>query len=180
MAEITTLEYQTLMIGILDVVKTQIISPNSSGSLIETRYISSEGMDDEQWLGALRDATGNVDIWLLTFGSLRGLDEDDSDKGATGTFNKPLSIVVDYFADYKQGLDAVGDVGSESVTNTEREFLKKLFAVDLAIEKKRGCLQDNIFIRSWDFRIRLRRFETATVHWASGMMQLEVTDLFLQ
>lgn len=179
MPAITTVQYQELMLSVLDLIKTDIITPNSAGSDIETRYITSEGRDDESWLGALRDATGNVDIWLLSYAGVLGLSPDATERGAVGTFVKPVRIVIDYFADYKQGLDAVGDVGSETVTNTEREFLKKLFAVDLALEGKRGCLASNIYIRGWDFQIRLRRFETATTHWASGILQLELTDLFL-
>jgi len=172
MAALTGIQYATLVLGALDTVRTDIIAPNSPNSEIETRYIASIGFDEEGWLGQLRDDTNNVDIWLLSVASLRGLDEQSLATVPIGTFNKPVTLVMDYYADYKHGKDAVGVVGSETVTNTEREFLKKLLAVDNALERKRGCLTGNIFIDGWDFRIKLRRWEQATTHWASGTLNL--------
>lgn len=178
MAVITTLEYQTLLFSIPEALADMIeaIAPDSG---VEKRYISSEGKNDDEWLGYLRNAAGVVDLWLLTFNGLTGLEEGNEAKGATGTFTKPLSVVMDYWADYHQGVDTIGAVGSETTTNTEREFLKKVFAIDLALEKKRGCLQNNIRIIKWDFRIKLRRFPQATTHWMSGIIDLEVQDIFL-
>lgn len=177
---ITTAQYQDKILGVLNTIKTDIIAPNSSGSHIETRYIASEGRDDEQWLGYLRDANNVVDIWLLTLNGLRGLSEDAESKGAVGTFSKPVSVVIDYYADYRQGVDVIVNVDPEvAKTNTEHEFLKKVLAVDLAFEKKRGCLEPGIQIVQWDFRLKLRRFATATTHWASGILELRFDDLFL-
>lgn len=172
----TTTQYQDLMFSVLDKIRDDIIEPNSSGSDIETRYIASEGRDDEAWLGYLRNSSGVVDIWLLTFTGLRGYDQENEQRGAVGTFTKPVSVVLDYYADYRQGVDYDQP---NSQTNTEHEFLKKLFAVDLALEQKRGCLDPNISIRDWDFRIKLRRFEQATCHWANGVLNLELTDIIL-
>lgn len=175
----TGIQYASLILSALDLVKTDIITPNSTGSQIETRYIASEGVDDEQWLGYLRDSNSVVDIWLLTVASVRGLDQNDEDRGSVGAFNKPVTLICDYYADYHQGLDAVGAVGSETVTNTEREFIKKMLQVDFALENKRGCLSGNIYIKSWDFRFKLRRFQQATTHWASGEIILSFGDIIL-
>lgn len=172
----TVTEYQDLLFSVLDKIKTDIISPNSTGSEIETRYITSEGRNDDSWLGVLRNTNGVVDIWLLTFLTSIGLSQEDASRGAVGTFTKPVSVLLDYYADYRQGVDYDQLNGQ---TNTEREFLKKLFAVDFALENKRGCLDTKISILSWDFRYKLRRFEQATCHWGSGVLNLELTDIIL-
>jgi len=172
----TTEQYQELVFGVLDFLKTDIIAPNSPGSAIETRYIAPEGNDDEQWLGFLRDDDMTVDIWLMTITQLAGLDQRDDRRGSVGTITKPMVIIFDYFADYRQGIDYVENVA----TNTEREFLKKILAVDLALENKKGCLDgDKIMINSWDFQLKLKRFDNATVHWANGLLRLDLTDVFI-
>lgn len=168
-----------MILGLPQMIKTEIIAPNSPGSHIETRYISSEGRDDNKWLGYLRDDAGVVDLWLITYLDFKGTEEGGDSDVPVGTFTKPISVVLDYYADYKYGVDSIGDVGSETKTNTEREFLKKVFAVDYELENRKGCLQGNILISGWDFRLKLRRFETATTHWMSGVLSLEFTDLFL-
>lgn len=180
MAGITITEYQTLILGTLDWIKIDILAPIAPDSHIETRYISSEGNNNEEWLAYLRDADNVVDVWLLTFNMFKGLSEADPNKGSVGTFTKPVTVVIDYYADYRFGSDVVGDVGLESTTNTEHEFLKKIVGVDLALENKKGCLKDSIMIVSWDFRLKLRRFDTATTHWASGILSLDFSELFLQ
>lgn len=173
---ITTEEYQNAVFAVLDYIKTDIITPNSPGSHIETRYIAPEGQDDEQWLGFLRDQNMVVDIWCMTIANLTGLPQEDERRGSVGTVTKPITIIIDYFADYRQGVDYVEDVA----TNTEREFLKKVLAVDLALEQKKGCLDaDKILIRSWDYILKLKRFDNATVHWANGLLRLELVDLFI-
>jgi len=176
---LTPTQYAALVLSGLDLLKTTIIAPNSTGSIIETRYISSEGDSDEQWVGFLRDEDRVVDRWLLTVTSVDGLSQQDPLRGSVGTFNKPVTVVCDYYADYHHGPDAVGVVGSETVTNTEREFIKKVLAVDFALENKRGCLGGNIFIDRWNFQTRLRRFETATTHWANGFITLRFGDIIL-
>lgn len=170
MAAITTEEYQTILLGMLPTIKTDVIDPNADGSLVITRYITSEGNDDEQWLGNLRDADGKVDIFLLTFNLIVGKRDEDRKDDPPGTFTKPLSVVIDFFYDYQQGIDT---------DNSEEEFLKKLFAVDLALEKKRGCLSPNLWISGWNFRIRIKRFTTASTHWAQGVLDLRLTDIFV-
>lgn len=176
---ITALEYQQVFFDTLASIRDDILAPSSPGSHIETRYIASEGRDDEQWLSYLRDQNGAVDIWLMTYSGLMGLNDDDQRGSATGEFTKPVSVVLDYYADYKQGLDVVGAIGSETTTNTEHEFLKKVLAVDLLLEKKRRCLQDNVEIKDWSFRLKLRRFDQATTHWASGLVNIDFSQLFL-
>lgn len=175
---ITQTEYTQLLFDSLGLISDMIKDVDSSAH-VETRYIASEGKNDEQWLAYLRDENNIVDIWLLTFVGLTGLKEEDDRKGAVGTFTKPSAIVVDYFADYRQGVDAVGALGSETSTNTEREFLKKVFGLDYMLENQKGCLLNNILIRDWNFQLKLRRFDTATTHWASGIINLEFSELFL-
>lgn len=178
MAGVTIEQYQTLFLDVLptlaDMIRT--IAPDSQ---IETRYIASDGRNDEAWLGNLRDHNGNVDIWLMTLNTINGLSEEDDRKGAVGTFTKPVTVVLDYYADYRIGIDHVGDVGSEVYTNTEREFLKKILALDWSLENQKGCLHDGVLIRDWNFRLKLRRFETASCHWASGLINIEFSELFL-
>lgn len=170
MSAITTSAYQQLWFDALDTIKDEIIAPNSAGSQIETRYIAPDGRNDEQWLGYLRDANGKVDIWLMTFSMVNGLSGEDDQKGAVGTFNKPVSVIIDYFADYRQGTDA---------SNSETEFLKKLIAVDLELEKRKGCLKGQTMIRDWNFILKLRRFETATTHWATGILNIWFSEVFI-
>jgi hypothetical protein len=172
---ISVADYQALLLGVAETVKTTIIAPNSTGSHIETRYIASEGRDDESWLGYLRDTNNVVDIWLITCNYLVGASEENAENRAVGTFNKPYTLTVDYFADYKQGVDFVDTVA----TNTEHEFLKKLFAVDLALEKNRHCLGNKLYIQTWSFRTKLRRFQTATTHWANGIINFEFDGIIL-
>lgn len=50
----TKQEYKDKLNAILEFFKTSIITPNSNGSEIVTRYITSSGLNDEQWLGFLR------------------------------------------------------------------------------------------------------------------------------
>ena len=178
---LTRIEYIQLVLGSLELIKTEIIEVVAPDSLVNTRYIASEGRDDESWLGYLRDTDGTVDRWLLTISGFHGLDRNaqTDDPAPVGTFTKPISVVVDYYADYQHGLDAVGAIGSETVTNTEREFLKKVLGVDFELEQRYGCLNSNILIKDWDFQLKLRRFNQATTHWASGVINLEFTDLIL-
>jgi hypothetical protein len=170
MPSITTEQYKALMLGILPLVKSDIIVPNAQSSKVITRYITSEGASDEAWLGNLRDDDGKVDIFLLTFNLIVGKREEDRREDPPGTFTKPLSVVIDYFYDYQQGTD---DEYSEKV------FLENLFAVDLALEKKRGCLTPNLWITGWNFRTRIKRFTNASTHWAQGVLDLRMSDIFV-
>jgi hypothetical protein len=167
---ISPTEYADLILGAKTTLKNDIIVPNSPGSGVETRYIAPDGRDDEGWLGFLRDNNGVVDIWLMMVSGLRGVAMEQRD--SVGTFPKPVSLIVDYYADYRQGTDLV---------NTEEVFTRNLLAVDLALEQAQGCLggDSRVKILSWDFRVRLRRFETATCHWGNGVINLEFNELFL-
>lgn len=152
------------------------VSPTSD---IDTRYISSNGRNDDEWIAYLTNPAGVVDRWMITAQGFMGEAEvlEDPNAAPVGRFQKPMNIVVDYFADYRFGEDVVGAVGAETTTNTEHEFIKKLLALDLELEKKRRCLQTNVEILNWTFTMRLRRFKTATTHWASGNLTIRFTDL---
>lgn len=166
----TSSEYQTFLFGALDKVKTQILIPNVGSSRIKTRYITSEGSDDEQWIGKLRDENNVTDIWMVTAQMVIGRTEEQRQVDPVGTFTKPLTLMLDFFYDYKQGTDD---------SNSEKEFLEKVFAVDFALENKRGCLQDNIRINGWGFRLGIKRFVNSSAHFASGILNLEIQDIAL-
>ncbi len=165
----TGLEYYNRYVGLADAMKGKIetVAPDSS---IDTRYISSEGRNDDQWISYIRDAAGVVDRWMITLSSLTGVSEGEGDSGSApvGMFHKPGTLVVDYYADYRYGTDA---------SNTEAEFLKKVMAFDLELEKSRRCLQTNVEILNWTLTMRLRRFETAATHWMSSNITFRFTDL---
>lgn len=169
---ITAEQYIDLVLGVRDLIKDEIVAPNSPGSVIETRWIAPNGQDDEEWLAYLRDNAGNVDIWLMTIVGLAGLAQESQERGSVGTFAKPLSIALDHHYDYLMGTDE---------SHTEQTFLERALKVDLALEKRKGCLDADgrILIRSWSFEMRLRRFKTASTHWLMGRLQLEFIDLFL-
>ena len=168
----TSEQYITLLFAGATYIKDNIISPNSAGSTIETRYITSEGNNDEDWIGHLRGTDGKANIWLITFLGLQGLGKENN---AVGTTDKRVRILLDFFYDYRQGVDYVED---ES-TNSEREFLTRLFGVDFALEQKKGCLTNGIEILDWNFSIKLKRFNNDTTHWAQGVLNLEYSAIIL-
>lgn len=160
----TKQEYKDKLNAILEFFKTSIITPNSNGSEIVTRYITSSGLNDEQWLGFLRGKNnGKTDIWLLTISELKGLGAGQ--KAVSGS-TKRIQLAVDYFSDYRQGTDA---------SNSEQSFRDKVFGVDFDLEKKQGlCGLDNIRLIDWTFKLKLKRFVNDTTHWAIGVINLEL------
>lgn len=183
---ITLTEYQDKLFSTVDYVAANLIRPIDANSLIKTRYITSQGNDDESWIGYLRDDTrisnefpsGVVDIWLITISGLRGLPQDQ--KGMVGGFNKPFSLYIDYFADYRQGLDFDDSNLSDIKTNSEREFAKKVFAFDFALENITDCLPNGVYIQDYDIRCSLRKFSSDTAHRAACVLNLLVTGNNLQ
>lgn len=173
----TALQYQTAYFGFVEALKT-LIETNSPDADVETRYIVSEGSNGEQWLAYLRDDEGVVDKWMITVMQFAGQNQEQGANIAPiGGEYKPFRLTVDYFADYRHGLDVVGTIGAETTTNTEHEFLKKVMAVDLALEKSRRCLHNEFEILNWTFNLRLRRFDTASVHWANGIVDVRYTGI---
>lgn len=162
--------YLDLILGLLEKIKEDIILPNVEASRVITRYITSEGVDDEGWLAHLKDDDGKVDIFLLTFNLIVGKDERSRLEDPTGTFEKPISVTIDYFYDYTQGM---------AVDNSEKRFLSNVLVVDNALENKRGCLDSKIQIDGWTFRLKIKRFANASTHWMSGVINLKLQDLFL-
>lgn len=166
------------MFGAMDLVKSEILVPNVGSSIVKTRYITSEGADDEQWLNYLKNESGQTDIWVMTPINLVGKDEKQREEDdVVGTFSKPLKLALDFFYDYKQGLDYNDTDPDNIVTNSEHEFLEKLFAVDLALESKRGCLGGNVYVDSWSFRLKIKRFQNASTHYANGILDLMLRDI---
>ena len=97
-------QYRDKFYEVLTWLKTDIITPNSTGSVIKTRFITSVGVKDEQWLGFLRDLNNKkTDIWLMTFTNLKGLGLANKEIGST---TKDVAVEIDYFYDYRQGVDA--------------------------------------------------------------------------
>lgn len=177
--------YLTRLFGILDALRDNIIRPIDANSLIKTRYITSEGVDTEQWIGMLRDElrtsaiypSGVVDIWLMTFSGLRGLPQ--AQKGAIGVFDKPVQIYIDYFADYRQGLDYDATDPDDIKTNSEREFLTKCFLFDYKLENATTCLTSGVEVQSFDIRFSLKQFNTDTCHRAACVLNLLVSENIL-
>lgn len=161
-------EYLAKYFEILDWVKDDIITPNSTGSAIKTRFITSQGAKDEQWLGYLRDlSAGKTDIWLLTFNELRGLGFANKEIGST---TKDVAMEIDYFYDYRQGTDA---------ENSEITFLTNILFTDYALEEKQGmCGVEGVKIKDWSFKLRLKRFTNDTTHWMTGIINFQVDIQF--
>lgn len=161
-------EYQNTFFGFLGYIKDEIIKAQiAPDSDIETRYITSEGADNEQWIGMLRNSqTDKVDIWLLTISGLRGLPSSAKQPG--GVFDKPFFLVIDYYADYKQGTDE---------ENTEREFDKKMLALDLILEQNQECFYEGVKITSWEMTKKIQRFSSASCHRLHCVLNLMWTEL---
>lgn len=169
-------EYQEKLFAIPEYIKTNLITPITGDSLIKTRYITSEGVDDEQWIGYLRDEDRNdiVDIWLITFAGGEGLPPEN--KGMIGGFDKPVSLYIEYLADYRQGLDYNEDTGA---TNSEREFLKKVWAFDFKLESITDCLPNQVFIESHSYRLNIKQFSSDSCHRAQFVLNLKVSGNIL-
>lgn len=172
-------EYVKLVFSVMDLLKSEILKSDViGGSRVVTRYITSEGADDEQWLAHLRDESGVADVFIMTVNLLTGVDEAERQKHSVGRFTKPINVALDFFFDYKYGVDYTeDDDGVTLTTNSERQFLEKVFAVDFALESKRGCLSGNIRINGWILRLKIKRFANASTHWLNGTLQLEIQDV---
>ncbi len=174
MAAITISEYQELVFGAVEYLANTVIrGVTGMNSEIETRYITSEGTDDESWLGFLRKQNStDVDIWLVT---LQNTSSANIREGV-GHINKPLSLVVDYFTHYRFGRDVTA-----TETNTEREFHKKVLALDLTFELKRSCLNSDDFpdveIEGWTFKTGIKRFATDSCHFLHGDVRLKFNEI---
>lgn len=181
----TVLDYQNLILGILDTFKTVIldsdnaISTNidSTTSGVETRYITSEEADQEQWLGYLRNANKIVDIFLITVSGLKGQSDEDT-LAPVGAYEKPLTVIIDYFADYHFGIDETKDVDGNTVeTNTEREFQKKVIALDFWLEHNRDCLPNDSRILKWVVKSGIKNFLTGATHIAKFDIDIVFQDI---
>lgn len=168
----TVEEYQDKFFSTLDYISTGLIAPISPLSRRETRYITSRGQDEESWIGTLRNDDGVVDIWLITLVSLTGL--PDEQKGGVGTWDKPFSVYIDYFADYRQGYDYDSSNPADIKTNSEREFLKKQIALDYTLENLPSCFPNGIWIINWEQRFSLKAFSTDTTHRAQVVLNLRM------
>lgn len=171
MPAITTTEYIDYVLGAMEFFAQNVIREiTGPDSEINTRYITSEGRDEESWLAYLRKEDGTVDTWMVT---LRNLKLSADERNSIGSFDKTIHLVADYWTDYKYGVD-YND--SANTTNTEREFLKKVLAFDLAMEKKRGCLDSvsypQVLIEDHNFTAGLKRFKDASCHFLRGDVTL--------
>lgn len=167
-------QYQNLIFSTVDYIATNLIAPIEGDSQIATRYITSEGQNDEDWIGYLRNDSGIVDIWLITIVGFRGL---PGEQKAVGTFDKPITILIDYFADYRQGLNFDDTDLDDIKTNTERKFLKKVIALDFALENLTDCLPNGTLIESWETRMSLKKFTSDTTHRSTTVLNLKMTGI---
>ncbi len=93
-----------------------------------------------------------------------------------GTIDKPIELVLDFFYNYRQGLNYDADT---ETTNSEREFMERLLAVDYFLEQKRNCLPNGIQLLDWEFNIRLKPFTNDTTHWAQGVLKFRFDGIIL-
>lgn len=163
---ITKEQYAQKFEDILTYIETSLIRPATGvNSKIKKRIITSQGTDQEQWLGFLRDGSKVVDIWVMTLANIRGL--APRDKGDTTGFDKPFQIYIEYFADYTFGTDA---------SNSEAEFRKKCLYFDYLLEDNWSCLPNSTIINDWQFNYSVMRFKTSSVHWAKGFLNLRLEN----
>ena len=158
--------YQTLFDNQLKALAGYIeaFSPTSG---IETRYITGEGRDDENWRGNLLAASlgSKVDVWCLTVTMSQGLPLEQS---GVGYFDKPFSIGLDYFYDFEFGTDS---------NNSESYFNSQVDGFEWILEQIRTCLPDGAEIESWLFRRMIKRFTNASTHIAKGDIALKLSGL---
>jgi hypothetical protein len=168
------LAYQTIFSDLLKTIAGYIEAyeltyPPADQAGIATRYITSEGRDDERWRGhLLTESPGRkkVNVWCLTVLMNQGLPFDKDE--AIGSFNKPYSIGIDYFYDWDFGNDT---------KNSEDFFNKKVDGFDFILEQIRTCLPNNADIDSWVFRRMIRQFTNASTHVAKGDLLLTFQGL---
>jgi hypothetical protein len=85
--------------------KSDVIVPNSPGSEVVTRFITSEDTNLVDWVANYRNTAGEVNLWMINMLALRSSDEATN---AVGTMDKPVDIILDFFFDYRQGTDDFG------------------------------------------------------------------------
>lgn len=163
---LTQLQYTELIESVLDAFKTYVVTPVAGLSEIETRYITSVGENNEEWIQTLRKDDGTCDIWMISTTGFRGVRDEEQDSSTR--IKKPMTVIIDYITDYLQGTD---------LDNTEKPFRAKCFGIDYYLEQKRRCLINNLEIAEWDARLGLRRFSTATTHIAKFDIQVYLTDV---
>jgi hypothetical protein len=137
---------------------------------IETRYISGDGRDLELWRGNLLAASPapheTVNVWCFAYLGQQGLPSGQDE--AIGSFDKPVSLGIDYFFDYYFGTDE---------NNSENVFNEKVRAFDLILEKIKTCLPNNAEIVAWNCRTTIQRFDKKSTHIAKFDVQLEFYGL---
>ena len=170
----TLTEYTQKFFDILDYFKTTVLLNDiSPGSDVSTRIISGKGLNDQDWIGYLRNVdTEKVDRWLVAIKGLQGIDPKLKTVGA---FDKPIKLSIYYFADYRQGYDFDEDTGN---TNTEREFLKKQIALDWYFETlPNGCLPGSVIVGAWNLDTSIMKFPSDSVHHAAWTIDLKLQQI---
>lgn len=173
----TGTQYIAKWFAILDYFKNSFIldpvtgvSPNSD---VTTRIITGKGLQDDDWIGYLRNVdTEVVDRWLIAIRGGKG--EEPTAKGV-GYFDKPVKLSVFYFADYRQGYDFDADLGK---TNSEREFLTKCIHLDWKLETlENGCLPGQVKVIKWDWETSIMKFPSDSVHHAQFAIDLKMLSI---
>jgi len=156
------------------------IEAYSPDSGLEIRYITSEGRDDERWRGALlakSPSEEKVDVFSLTITmtEMLALGADE----ATGSFDKPISIGIDYYYDYEFGADSTEDEDGnlEEIRNSEDFFNRKVDGLEFILEQKRTCLPHNAEIVTGLFRRMIKQFTNASTHIAKGDFSIKIEGL---
>lgn len=175
----TSTEYIAKWFGILDYIKTVWISDPTTGispdSDVTTRIITGKGLQDDDWIGVLRnddEVNPKVDRWLL---ALRGGKGEEPIAKGVGYFDKPVKLSVIYFADYRQGYDYDSVSGK---TNSEREFLTKCIHLDWKLETlENGCLPGQVKVIKWDWETSIMKFPSDAVHHAQFAIELKMLSI---
>jgi len=156
------------------------IEAYSPDSGLEVRYITSEGRDDERWRGALLSRSpdeNKVDVFCLTvtMSEMLALGNDE----ATGSFDKPISVGIDYYFDYEFGADSVEDEEGNiaEYKNSEDFFNDKVDGLEYILEQKRTCLPHNAEIVTGLFRRMIKQFSNASTHIAKGDFSIKIEGL---
>lgn len=171
MAVLTLEEYQDLIESVITKLKTEIVEKVSDGGRIETRYITTNTNNNDEWIYVLREEDETTDIWMITCDFLRGV--NPAEQASSNTIKKPLKFIIDYVTDYKQGYD-------DSDNNTELPFRKKAFGIDYWLEKSRFGLETSlcfIEIIEWRATLGIKRFPSAAVHIAKFDITLELRNV---
>lgn len=161
--------YQALFDGIVESLAGYIeaFSPDSG---LEIRYITGQGIDDENWRGNLLSASlephSFVNVWCLTITGQEGIPYGEDE--AIGSFDKSFSIAIDYFYDYYFGTDE---------DNSEKVFNDKITGFDFILEQIRTCLPNGCEIEDWICRRAIKRFTNASTHVAKFDLNLKFSGL---